>query len=94
MSMLLDFPFILIYLFYYLFYTVCTILNSLGHQEAQLLLKSLFFPAWHSFDTLNQTMCLHYINRIMMLLIVDIIVLLIKAYFAVQALLAAKYKPK
>lgn len=39
-------------------------------------------------------MLVKYINRIMMLLIVDIAALLIKSYWAVHTLLASKYSPK
>ncbi len=94
LSMVLDFAFIVVYLFYFLVYTVCTILNMMNYAESQSVAKSLFFPKWQTFDSLNQSMCMQYINRIMMLLIVDILVLLIKSYLAMETLLAAKYKPK
>ena len=93
--MLIDMPWLLIFLLYYSVYTVCSalILNG-NYSNASNDLKLVFFPHWQEFDSLNQTMLVKYINRMMFLLIVDVLSLAVKCYYAIKTLVARGSNPK
>ena len=71
-----------LFLSYYVIFIVCTIFMHISDSEkrAKDVLFSSFFTHWHEFDYHNEKLLEKYINRIMILLSVDVISMFIKCY--------------
>ena len=88
----MDMPFLTVYVFFYLLYIICLITIACGNQNGAKVLVDLFFPNYHGTD--SESTLLSYVDRIMVLLIVDSVALVMKTYWAVLTLFAARFYPK